>query len=357
MADEWILKDYMGNAVGTTLDGGISSGTTVFAVVSGTGLPTGSSGPFVVTIDRLGTEEKVLVASRSGNTLTVQQRGYDGTAAVAHLTGVTLDHCFDAHSAKQANALSSVMDSTGSMAYRAAGFAFTELPIGTTGYPIVATATVPAYEQLDVAGVSIALIEYLVPAGTIKPTIAATPDAGYLFINGATVATANILYPYLWPKLPASWKSGTSMVMPDARGRQLFMDDVGTAFTLGAVNGGNTVAVAQANLPNININVDPPSTAVSVSVTVNAENTNRVTRLASASPGTYIAGSDSNGDGATDTGGLNGMVVYYETGHAHTATASGTVDIAPFNASLGGSGTALDNRSAHLTVNYQIKVH
>jgi hypothetical protein len=54
-----------------------------FTVASAAGYP--SSGRFVVQLNRgLDDEEKVLVASRSGTTFTVETRGYDGTTAASH---------------------------------------------------------------------------------------------------------------------------------------------------------------------------------------------------------------------------------------------------------------------------------
>lgn len=73
------------------------------------GWPTGSDGlrPFWAAIDR-GTmsEEKILVASRSGNVLTVQAsgRGTDDTVRQSHEIGAVIEHVFTAAEADQANA-------------------------------------------------------------------------------------------------------------------------------------------------------------------------------------------------------------------------------------------------------------
>ena len=344
MADEWIQKDYDGGAVGTTLDGGISGALTSIVVADGSGLPDGAAGPYVVVIDRgLSDEEKVLVDTRAGNTLAVQQRGYDGTAAVAHLTAATVEHCIDAHSIKQANSLASAMASLGSMAYRNSGMGYVEIPNGTSGYPLIAGASAPAYGQLGVAGLSVELLEHLVPAGTIKATIGATADTGYLLINGATVLNANTAYPYLWAKLPASWKSGTSMVLPDARGRQLFMDDVSTSFTLGAVGGANTVSISSANLPEHTHSIAHDHG----SVTTSSDGSH-----SHGSP-TYVA---QNSGAVTLGAGFQVGTATLASDGAHTHTA----DLPNFTGNSGvgtGAGTPMDNRSAHLTVNFQIKVH
>jgi len=81
-------RQYSGGAVKTTLAGGLASNGTSISITSATGWPAGS-GNFTIVINRgTATEEKVLCSSLSGTTLTVAAsgRGYDGTAASAHLT-------------------------------------------------------------------------------------------------------------------------------------------------------------------------------------------------------------------------------------------------------------------------------
>lgn len=99
-------KSYAGGAARTTLNGSISNSATTIVVISGTGYPTGGTYPFVITIDR-GTvsEEKVLVQSRSGNTLTVAAsgRGYDSTTAVSHADSAYVEHTLDADTISEAN--------------------------------------------------------------------------------------------------------------------------------------------------------------------------------------------------------------------------------------------------------------
>jgi hypothetical protein len=72
-----------------------SGGT--FVIASATGYP---SANFVITMDKgQANEEKILISSRSGTTLTVASggRGFDNTTASAHTNGVsTVDHVIDA---------------------------------------------------------------------------------------------------------------------------------------------------------------------------------------------------------------------------------------------------------------------
>jgi hypothetical protein len=60
-----------------------------------TGWPSGASGrPFMAILDRgvLGKMEKVLCSGRTGQVVTISSRGYDGTAAIVHDVGVTIEH-------------------------------------------------------------------------------------------------------------------------------------------------------------------------------------------------------------------------------------------------------------------------
>ena len=60
--------------------------------------------PFVIVIDRGNAlEEKILCSSRTGNTFTVSQRGYDGTLALNHANGAKVDHVLDATAMQDMN--------------------------------------------------------------------------------------------------------------------------------------------------------------------------------------------------------------------------------------------------------------
>ena len=76
-----------------------------------TNWPTGAIGPFWVTMNKGQlTEEKILCATRSGNTLSVYSdvngngRGGDGTTAQTHPINSTLEHIWTANEADAANA-------------------------------------------------------------------------------------------------------------------------------------------------------------------------------------------------------------------------------------------------------------
>ena len=263
MANEWIRKDMSGGTVATTEVGAISNVALTITVADGSTYPDGSAGKFVICIDRaLPTEEKILCTSRSGNVFTVSDRGYDGTAAVGHSNGAPVEHVIDAFSLEQALAYAAAAATTGSISYRSAAFAYAEIGVaGKTNLPLVAGASVPGYTALTLAGLATEVLNLLVPAGTVHATLGATADTGYFLIDGSSVVNAQSLYPALWNRIPASWKSGSTMVMPDWRGRCLVYDDAAAVFALGGSAGAMSKVIASGNLPlhTHDINHDHPN--------------------------------------------------------------------------------------------------
>ena len=246
------------------------------------------------------------------------------------------------------------------------------------------TAAKIATGTITTTQLATALQQLLVPAGTITATIRSTADAGYLLLNGATIASAESLYPALFPICPASWKSGTSLVLPNMANK--LIGGAG-AITLGALGGDNTIL--EANLPShahtLSAHthtlththpVNPPSTAVSVTVDTNT--VDRVTRLTSqvadgfttgVNPPTLGTGLQAGVGGFGLSNAYVGMSVTHEDGHDHTG--SGTVDIASFTsgaastdttsgpstANTGNTGGGTDLTVEQLAVNFQIKAH
>ena len=114
MANEYIRKQYAGGAAQTTITGAINDTDTSITIASGSGWPSGAT-PFCVTIDPNKAVEETLLVTRSGTTLTVVERGYDGTTAVAHSSGVAIIHSHDAHSDDQANRLANLQTGKGDL--------------------------------------------------------------------------------------------------------------------------------------------------------------------------------------------------------------------------------------------------
>jgi hypothetical protein len=157
MANEYIRKEWAGGVVRTTLNGSIAGGTTTIVLTDGSSFPAGTF-PFVIVIDRgTATEEKVLVQSRTGNSLTVLQRGYDGASAQSHTSGAFVEHVLDAYTVDQANAIASKMTTAGDMLYKQTtgdNTAFARLGIGTAGQALVSTGSAPSWGQVGTAALA-----------------------------------------------------------------------------------------------------------------------------------------------------------------------------------------------------------
>lgn len=102
MANEYIRKQYSGFAVQTTIAAGISDTDTSISIAATSGWPDGAT-PFVVTIDPNQADEETVLVTRNASTLTVVERGYDGTTAAAHDINSVIIHSHDAHTDDQAN--------------------------------------------------------------------------------------------------------------------------------------------------------------------------------------------------------------------------------------------------------------
>jgi hypothetical protein len=111
-----VRYEHTGNAVATTLATSITAATASIGIVASTGWPSGSVGPFWVTIDRgTASEEKILVLSRTGTTLTVSTRGADGTTATSHASGASIEHTISATEVDDANRIAVEVDALGTV--------------------------------------------------------------------------------------------------------------------------------------------------------------------------------------------------------------------------------------------------
>lgn len=80
-------------------------------------------------------------------------------------------------------------------------------------------------------------------AGDIKQSVAASQPEGWLFFNQA-ILNADTGYPALWAAVPAAWKSGTTLNLPNLEDRVL-----AEGATVGTLAGANTHTLAVTNLP------------------------------------------------------------------------------------------------------------
>jgi hypothetical protein len=154
--------EHAGAANQSTLAGDIGSGDTSLTLQSGTGWPTGGVGPFYATIDAgTAAEEKILVTSRSTNTLNGITRGADGTAGTAHSAGATVNHTFTAIEADEANQAAhstlGAVTTKGDLLVAQGLNAITRLAAGSDGLPLVANSAATNginYATLQTAGIN-----------------------------------------------------------------------------------------------------------------------------------------------------------------------------------------------------------
>jgi hypothetical protein len=83
------------------------------------------------------TEEKVLVGSRSGSSLSSLTRGVDGTTASSHSAGATCYPVFTATDADQANKVASTLTTKGDI-LATDGSALNRLAVGTNDHVLTA---------------------------------------------------------------------------------------------------------------------------------------------------------------------------------------------------------------------------
>jgi hypothetical protein len=135
-------RSYAGAAPACTLTNSITS-VDSSALLTGdvTNWNNTTNGAFFMVIDPgLVTEEKVLVGSRSGSSLSSLTRGVDGTTASSHSAGATCYPVFTATDADQANAVAAALTTKGDLLVTS-GSALNRLGVGTNGFVLTADSS------------------------------------------------------------------------------------------------------------------------------------------------------------------------------------------------------------------------
>ena len=149
-------RSYAGAAPACTLTNSITAGDTT-ALLTGTVTAWNDTagGPFFMVIDPgLVTEEKVLVGSRTGSSLSSITRGVDGTTAASHAAGATCYPVFTATDANDANELASTMTTRGDLLTMNSSTNPARIAIGTSGYVLTSNGTDAAWAVLPASGVT-----------------------------------------------------------------------------------------------------------------------------------------------------------------------------------------------------------
>lgn len=212
----------------------------------------------------------------------------------------------------------------------------------------------------------------IIPAGTISSTIAVNAPSGWLFLQGQTVANASTTYPDLWSVVPAAWKSGSSLVLPDMTDAALVQTG-GSAAAVGALGGSMTTTIASGNLPTHTHAIDHDH--ASFTSGAGSAHNHGIT-----DPGHTHNDSSATGDWLmTDITASVGLLDVHDGGSSlgystTAATASATtgittnnesahthsIDVPNFTGNSGNGGfanTAMTTRPRHLGVNVMIKAH
>jgi len=345
-------RKYKGNATATTIPAGLAAGATSCVIGSATGWPT--SGPFYVVVDPgLSSEEKILVGSISGTTISSLTRGVDDTTDQTHAAGCSIYPVFTAVDADEANELTSTYANQGGIVYQGAS-TFAQLAIGTAGQVLKVNsgATAPEWGQVAAAGIASdavttakildanvtlaklasAVANALVPVGTIAMYGGASAPTGWLLCDGTSTTGYTAL---------AAIVGSTT---PDLRGRF----PIGDNASLTLLGTGGSATISTSNLPShSHANTATATTTVTItdpqhSHTINGEGLVANVQDVLNGDGQRVLESDLSTSASTEATAAASTNI--------TATASTTVTMS--NASTGG-GT--DYYQPYLVVNYIIK--
>lgn len=153
MTGSYERKEFKGAAKPATLVSAINDTDLSFEISTYVGWPDGSTGPFVVCIDRnTSLEEKILCTSRTNGQVFVDTRGYDDTSAVAHGTSVGgVEHVIDASTLDQANRYVNLQSAKGDLVAHN-GTNPTNVSVGTDNYVLTANSAASgglSWSQVD----------------------------------------------------------------------------------------------------------------------------------------------------------------------------------------------------------------
>ena len=379
-------RKYKGNATATTISAGLSSGATSCVIGSATGWPT--SGPFYVVVDPgLSSEEKILVGSISGTTISSLTRGVDDTTDQNHAAGCSIYPVFTAVDADEANELTSTYANQGGIVYQGAS-TFAQLAIGTAAHVLKVNsgATAPEWGQVATAGItdsavttakiadtnvtlgklSTAVQASLAPAGSLMPYAGSSAPTGWLLCYGQAVSRST--YADLYTVVGTTYGSGdgsSTLNVPDLRGRVIAgQDDMGGTSanrltgltagvdgdTLGGTGGAESHTLTTAQLAShSHANTASASTTVSITDsghthTINGEGLVANVQDALNGDGQRVLESDLSTSASTEA-----------TASATTGiTATGSTTVTMTNANTGG-GEAHNNVQPTIILNYIIK--
>ena len=195
-------RSYAGAAPACTLTNSITSSDTT-ATLTGdiTNWNSTANGSFYMVIDPgLSTEEKVLVGTRSGSSLSSITRGVDGTTAAAHNAGATCYPVFTATDADQANKVASTLTTKGDLLVTT-GSVLDRLAVGTNDFALLADSAATngvKWGQITAAGLvsdavtTAKILNANVTAAKLATDSVETAKIVDLNVTTAKIADANV---------------------------------------------------------------------------------------------------------------------------------------------------------------------
>jgi microcystin-dependent protein len=394
-----MLEEISGNAVAAKLTTVLAQAGMLFSISDSSGWPTGATAPFTVTFNRgqPGGEERVLCASRSGLTVSVSQRGIDGTAALDWASGVSVEHTIsgvmiaetnahvnttsrDDHTQYLNNARHDVTarHTAGSVVPTATPGAVTPGSSAAQGVsPSLARAdhahSVPAYGAAgDVHALGVgdaatagaldkiaradhghpmpsaaAVANAVLPPGVMMPYAGGgSAPTGWLLCDGSTVSrtTYNALFLIIGTAYNTGGEAGTDFRLPNTKGRVIVGQDAGQSEfnSLGETGGEKTHVLTTAELASHDHTIDPPATASDAQGVHN--------HIPGSGSGNFITDVIANAAGlSVSSGGNRESVTSNAPAHAHTT------NIPPFQSAANGSGTGHNNLQPYISMPHIIK--
>ena len=188
-----------------------------------------------------------------------------------------------------------------------------------------------------------------VPAGTVVDTLRDTAPQGWELMQGQTLTNAQTVFPKLWDALPATFKSGPDIVLPDMRGRVTIGAGTGSGLTnrvLGASGGAETHTLTTAQMPSHThtINHGHTATQAAHSHTVN-NHVHNINHGHSASSGTT---------GSAHSHTSNNLTVQGGGAHAHDASPNPSIGFVVQSVATGtGAVVTTGNTTARSGANTQ----
>lgn len=387
MADEYILKSFDGGAQKTTLTAPFTIGGSTLSVANGSTFPNGSSGPFVIVVDRgLAAEEKFLIDTTSGVNgviFTIQQAGYDGTTASNHSSGASVEHCLDAYSIEQSNRYVNLQTTKGDLVTHN-GTTTLRVGVGTNNQVLIADSVQAAgikWGQVQSTGIADGSIveakigDSQVTTGKLADDAVTTNKIGNGQVTAAKIAAgaipiavpSGVISAFAGSAAPTGWLLCQGQSVSRTTYADLFTALGGTSSPYGGVTATNF------NVPDLRTRVPVGFFSTDTDTDPNINTNNALNSLGKTGgtkvhtlvwdempnhnhPSVHTHSFEVRGSVGTFTNGATGL--YPLGGSAVASTYGSTIPgytPSPDSTSAAGSSTAHNNLQPYLVVNYIIK--